>query len=477
MGHSGSGLEDALGGGHALAAQGLRGLQGSSQCFQLVRRQVASDQNILRLRGAAADGLSHQAEHLSVRAAIGAALHLIEPCIQLSGFLGAVAGQRAQHGQAGGAVQLAGRVDHAVQQELDHDHAAGKHTAQQCTQYHHLCHRASCLFRLFRQFHSFQSLLFIFNALFQNAVSSLQRGNLILQIRQIIPILLLIITQPSHYRYRTGSSQLCNAVGANGALDGGPNILHPHQQCVQNLICRSLIRTISTNCQQSSGRITTHTHQFPQIAFLHAHSFCDFVHGLAVRDQGRICLQHCIGIVHILIIHSRHDLVIRRDIQICLCHRHIIGINRVQNRIIQVFLGILDLDLRTLNDLLIFQQFFLVFLNICVVFCLFLTVGKHFLVIFLLSSTLCHGNVLAVRSLACRITGISVLCQTKACCQHRTDHYSHKNLTILMQNRKCKLNQVDLFLVIIRCLVFVHALLLRTKPIFMFVPFCAMHIL
>ena len=64
-----------------LAAQGLRGLQGSGQCFQLVRRQIAGNQNILRLRGAAADGLSHQAEHLSVRAAIGAALHLIELCI------------------------------------------------------------------------------------------------------------------------------------------------------------------------------------------------------------------------------------------------------------------------------------------------------------------------------------------------------------------------------------------------------------
>ena len=140
MGHGGSGLEDALGGGHALAAQGFRGLQGSGQCFQLVRRQIAGDQNILRLRGAAADGLSHQAEHLSVRAAIGAALHLIELCIQLSGLLGAVAGQCAQHGQAGGAVQLAGRVDHAVQQEPDHDHAAGKHTAQQEANEQVLCH-------------------------------------------------------------------------------------------------------------------------------------------------------------------------------------------------------------------------------------------------------------------------------------------------------------------------------------------------
>lgn len=49
MGHGGSGLEDALGGGHALAAQGFRGLQGSGQCFQLVRRQIAGNQNILRL--------------------------------------------------------------------------------------------------------------------------------------------------------------------------------------------------------------------------------------------------------------------------------------------------------------------------------------------------------------------------------------------------------------------------------------------
>ena len=42
---------------------------------------------------------------------------------------------------SGGAVQLAGRVDHAVQQEPDHNHAAGKHTAQQEANEQVLCHR------------------------------------------------------------------------------------------------------------------------------------------------------------------------------------------------------------------------------------------------------------------------------------------------------------------------------------------------
>ena len=44
------------------------GLQGSGQCFQLVRRQIAGNQNILRLRGAAADGLSLSLIHISLAA-------------------------------------------------------------------------------------------------------------------------------------------------------------------------------------------------------------------------------------------------------------------------------------------------------------------------------------------------------------------------------------------------------------------------
>ena len=40
MGHGGSGLEDALGGGHALAAQGLRGLQGSGLTDAEIRARV-----------------------------------------------------------------------------------------------------------------------------------------------------------------------------------------------------------------------------------------------------------------------------------------------------------------------------------------------------------------------------------------------------------------------------------------------------
>ena len=50
-----------------------------------------------------------------------------------------------------------------------------------------------------------------------------------------------------------------------------------------------------------------------------------------------------------------------------------------------------------------------------------------------------------------------------------------------MQKGHHERDEVDLFLILcaggVSGLVFVHALLLRTKPIFMFVPFCAMHIL
>ena len=51
----------------------------------------------------------------------------------------------------------------------------------------------------------------------------------------------------------------------------------------------------------------------------------------------------------------------------------------------------------------------------------------------------------------------------------------------LVQKGHHERDEVDLFLILcaggVSGLVFVHALLLRTKPIFMFVPFCAMHIL
>ena len=140
-------------------------------------------------------GLSHQAEHLSVRAAIGAALHLIELRIQLSGLLGAVAGQRAQHGQAGGAVQLAGRVDHAVQQEPDHDHAAGKHTAQQEANEQVLCQRGGNAAAQCGLLRTLPSTLSRSQIVIQRLTGTLQFHQLALQILNIFIARLLQRTQ------------------------------------------------------------------------------------------------------------------------------------------------------------------------------------------------------------------------------------------------------------------------------------------
>lgn len=69
----------------------------------------------------------------------------------------------------------------------------------------------------------------------------------------------------------------------------------------------------------------------------------------------------------------------------------------------------------------------------------------------------------------------------KAASDHSTDNRGQQDGLELVQKGHHERDEVDLFLILcaggVSGLIFVHALLLRTKPIFMFVPFCAMHIL
>ena len=331
MGHGGSGLEDALGGGHALAAQGLRGLQGSGQCFQLVRRQIAGDQNILRLRGAAADGLSHQAEHLSVRAAIGAALHLIELCIQLSGLLGAVAGQCAQHGQAGGAVQLAGRVDHAVQQEPDHDHAAGKHTAQQEANEQVLCHRGGSAAAQCGLLRTLPSTLSRSQIVIQRLTGTLQFHQLALQILNIFIARLLQRTQ-----FR--GDPLCHAlinhaytVAAHSSCRFIMDQIQTTQQRVQNFLCGLLICSIHLQGHHAVILATVVLGKFYrdhalQVAHIYPYGISGSIHGVTADQLFLICSQQCTGRINILIRRTRLDFVAAVNIKVSLRRPDIINI-------------------------------------------------------------------------------------------------------------------------------------------------------
>ena len=151
------------------------------------------------------------------------------------------------------------------------------------------------------------------------------------------------------------------------------------------------------------------------------------------RQQTGISAEHRAGVIRVLVVHARQDLVIGGNIKDCICHIDIIRIQTVQHRLVNVLLRIFNIELCTGLIRFILLQLMIVARNIFVVRCLSSTVFDHVLFILLL---FCRSDDLFTifRCSFCRLLAAHMFEHANCAKQHRTGNCRCKDLPVFVQN-------------------------------------------
>ena len=243
---------------------------------------------------------------------------------------------------------------------------------------------------------------------------------------------------------------------AHGRLDVFADCLHPLEHQIHDAARLVGIFTISRDGQQTGSVVHRNTDKFTHIAFFHAELVRNGDDGLMAGQQAVVSTEDGAGVVRVLVVHTRHDLIIGGDIEAGLRGIDIVRVELLAHRLVDILLCIVDVELRTHLIRLVLVQLLLIAGDIRVVLRLGLTVLDHVLFVLLLCAG--TGDFLAVGDGL--VDGALVqhsLHHAEAAEQHGADHRCGGHLLVPMGDRKEQRDQIDLLLLIF-CLVIVHTL-------------------
>ena len=244
-------------------------------------------------------------------------------------------------------------------------------------------------------------------------------------------------------------------MGADGGGNTGLHLVEVAQQLIQNRLGAVLVGGVDADGQQAGvGAVGILDRlggdDFPQEACLHLEGIGGLIHGFAVHQQVRVGLHHGAGVVGVLVDGTRHDLVVRLDVEVRPGRPDVVGVQIAQH-------GVLGVVLR------IFQRFLGIGLRLLVADGVQLILADGGIVGGLFLAVLRHGRVvLFLRVGRNRTVGsrFDAGHGTKNDCAGQR-HRQH--LAVFAQHREHQGDEIDLFfllVILVGNLVFRHGTLL-----------------
>ena len=143
----------------------------------------------------------------------------------------------------------------------------------------------------------------------------LQVCQIVLQADHVITGILLAVAQPGQHSGAVTAGDLLGIMAAHGHLDVFADCLHPLEHQIHDTARLISIFTISRDGQQTGIVVHRNTDKLTHIAFFHAELVRNGDDGLMAGQQAVVSTEDGAGVVRVLVVHTRHDLIIGGDIE------------------------------------------------------------------------------------------------------------------------------------------------------------------